>query len=61
MAPPVADFFFPCMHGLLAWRAGMEHHEEESFEITDPVELQASKPQPESLFDNFSDLSIEFG
>lgn len=38
-----------------------QHEEDEGLEITDPFELQERKPPSESLFDNFSDLSIEFG
>lgn len=37
------------------------YEEDEGLEITDPFELQERKPPAESLFDNFSDLSIEFG
>jgi hypothetical protein len=39
----------------------IEHEADEGLKITDPFELQERRPPAESLFDNFSDLSIEFG
>ena len=39
----------------------MENDAEEGLEITDPFELQERMPPAESLFRNYSSLSIEFG